>query len=1119
MPGLKRDSADISENDEPSYTSSRASSGSKRTRYDRDASTLSEPRPVANGNRNPATAQDGEEYTQEPHQPGTIVRVTLINFVTYTAAEFHPGPSLNMVIGPNGTGKSTLVCAICLGLGWDPRNLGRAKEIGEFVKHGSTEATIEIELAGAEHHDTNPVIRRIIRKEGNKSVWFIHGRQSTQKEVVRLAKSFAIQIDNLCQFLPQDRVVEFAGLSPVALLKETLRAAAPEEMVQWHDELINLRSEEKKLESEQKGEEAALKQLQNRQNASREDVERYHERQALVTKQRALHRCRPLIERNLLGNQIQDIKAQLQETQQQQRQVEAAAGPARAAEHEMESYRDEVSKCKNERRTHTDEMQKRADGIAARIKAEQDRMAECTNKVEGEKQGEKQRRQELKRLEATIQKIERDMQEAPVEVDEVGYRERRTELQNRKMDVAGKKREVASRRQDIVAQVTMLRNRMQEKVNEQALLNTQSGQQANLLQRVSKDTATGWDWIQKHKHELQLKGEIHGPPILTCSVTDQRYADIVEGQFGGIGDATAITFTNGEDQRLISNKLLGRDGLGLHQITLRMVGQPLAHYRSPVTREELRDLGFEGFVLDYIQGPEPVLAMLCESAQLHRAAYSPNPLSIEQHEAVERSPIATWTAGRERYRVTRRREYGISSTRVTALPRAKYFTDQPSDPNQTRQLEEEISNLKGDIESLKEENNNANVEADKYSNEEADIKKEIEALDENHRRQQKARAQWAALPEKKAEKESELDALKSLMRETSNRILAIKTRSEKAALKAASLTIEYQKAVAALRQAHESLVEAEIRLIEANSELDSVKRENREINETLAALESKYNELDRQKRDLSARYKDITRNAKRLFPTLSEEEREYLRDYSQLASMEELNTEIEAVNTRLGLMAEGNSHVVEAFENREREIAHKGEVLQKLAERLEKTRANIRTIREQWEPRLDELVATISDGFSHNFAQIGCAGQVGVHKDEDFEHWSIQIQVRFRENEALSILDSHRQSGGERAVSTIFYLMALQDLARSPFRVVDEINQGMDPRNERMVHERMVDIACRERTSQYFLITPKLLSDLKFHPKMKMHCIASGEHMPARMRGRDCGEWGEMAVRKKMGVA
>jgi chromosome segregation ATPase len=101
-----------------------------------------------------------------------------------------------------------------------------------------------------------------------------------------------------------------------------------------------------------------------------------------------------------------------------------------------------------------------------------------------------------------------------------------------------------------------------------------------------------------------------------------------------------------------------------------------------------------------------------------------------------------------------------------------------------------------------------------------------------------------------------------------------------------------------------------------------------------------------------------------------------------------------------------------------------------------------------------------------------------------------------RENETLQILDAHRQSGGERSVSTIFYLLALQSLARAPFRVVDEINQGMDPRNERMVHERMVEIACREHTSQYFLITPKLLTGLRYDRRMKILCIASGEHMP-----------------------
>lgn len=134
-----------------------------------------------------------------------------------------------------------------------------------------------------------------------------------------------------------------------------------------------------------------------------------------------------------------------------------------------------------------------------------------------------------------------------------------------------------------------------------------------------------------------------------------------------------------------------------------------------------------------------------------------------------------------------------------------------------------------------------------------------------------------------------------------------------------------------------------------------------------------------------------------------------------------------------------------------------------------------------------------------------------------------QLNSVIRESEPLTTLDSHRQSGGERAVSTIFYLMSLQSLTRSPFRVVDEINQGMDPRNERLVHKRMVGIACgmldgiaqqsqsnghaedgEERVagqcrggSQYFLITPKLLHNLTYERGMRVLCIASGEYMPS----------------------
>jgi hypothetical protein len=101
---------------------------SRRSREDEDTPVSTPPRRLANGlssvarsNKGKQAVTNGAATPKSKHQPGAIIRVKLTNFVTYTSAEFFPGPNLNMVIGPNGTGKSTLVCAICLGLGWGPQ--------------------------------------------------------------------------------------------------------------------------------------------------------------------------------------------------------------------------------------------------------------------------------------------------------------------------------------------------------------------------------------------------------------------------------------------------------------------------------------------------------------------------------------------------------------------------------------------------------------------------------------------------------------------------------------------------------------------------------------------------------------------------------------------------------------------------------------------------------------------------------------------------------------------------------------------------------------------------------------------------------------------------------------
>jgi chromosome segregation ATPase len=130
----------------------------------------------------------------------------------------------------------------------------------------------------------------------------------------------------------------------------------------------------------------------------------------------------------------------------------------------------------------------------------------------------------------------------------------------------------------------------------------------------------------------------------------------------------------------------------------------------------------------------------------------------------------------------------------------------------------------------------------------------------------------------------------------------------------------------------------------------------------------------------------------------------------------------------------------------------------------------MKVISHEWIPALERMISLIDERFSAFFAQMHCAGQVRLAPaGSDYDKYSLEILVKFRDNESLQVLSAQRQSGGEKSVSTILYLLALQELARSPFRVVDEINQGMDANNERRVHALIVETATRAAKSQYVL--------------------------------------------------
>jgi len=216
----------------------------------------------------------------------------------------------------------------------------------------------------------------------------------------------------------------------------------------------------------------------------------------------------------------------------------------------------------------------------------------------------------------------------------------------------------------------------------------------------------------------------------------------------------------------------------------------------------------------------------------------------------------------------------------------------------------------------------------------------------------------------------------------------------------------------------------------------------------------------------------------------------------------ELEEAIQSEKTQADMFYQTNPQILDDYQKRKREIEALESDLSKEQSQLEFVSNKIIALRNQWLPKLEELIARIHQSFSAHFEKINCQGVISLAKPEedDYEHFGLHIAIKFRDGDKLRVLDPRIQSGGERSVTTMLFLISLQDLTSCPFRLVDEINQGMDPVNERMIFKIIVNAACRPKLPQYFLITPKLLPDLKFTEKMTVLCVFNG---PWQLKQKD----------------
>lgn len=178
--------------------------------------------------------------------------------------------------------------------------------------------------------------------------------------------------------------------------------------------------------------------------------------------------------------------------------------------------------------------------------------------------------------------------------------------------------------------------------------------------------------------------------------------------------------------------------------------------------------------------------------------------------------------------------------------------------------------------------------------------------------------------------------------------------------------------------------------------------------------------------------------------------------------------------------------------------------------------------RDEFIDKMSNQIASMNERFSQLFSLLECRGQLVLKNVEDLKNLSIEINVSFRDDQPLLPLSGLRNSGGEKMVSIMLYLFSMQQSMKAPFTLVDEMNQvsrmdnvgsynpyliaqGMDPTFERKIVSVMISDARHSTSSQVFLISPKLLTDLEFGRETKTHFIFNG---PCVSTKQDC--WNQL---------
>lgn len=1041
-------------------------------------------------------------------------------------SEFHFGPYMNLIIGPNGSGKSTFVCAVCIGLGGKLAYLGKETMKEDlFIKMGEQTGYVELELKALESSTNETIVIKRVLNRGASSSWNIDGEPMSEREVKIVLKKYNIHLDNLCQFLPQDRVSKFAHLKGEDLLREIERCYSDGEILRLHEEISKAYAEVTAKTADLELKEKSLNELQEQSQRFKAAAEK--ERQYLDL-QRKIEQCnsvKPYFELQALMEKKRETKAVVESLE---KEVENFV-------QDFRPFYDELNKVSNESNTNVAEKN--------RIKKESEQLKEFESKLNTEI------KTITENVSNNIDKIESFSHEHLKLSDKIrSYKQEINAKEKSYNSIQSLPNDEFERIESEMATLTESKSSLSstklEKSDETAELKRNIQKYKDELARVQKKAQSTdrldilenlrlkkYDSVIKAAKVLRSSAEklqYFEPPILTIKV--EQNASYAFDNIVSQNIQTAMIAINNEAYSQLANVLFNVNKIRIPIRTLSSnVGIGIPNPKVP--RETIKSLGFDGYLVDYIQGPKEVIQMLCENANVHQI-----PISFKDFSPSEVDRFQNWNAKNGNVIVkfitgdsaftSNKSRFGSKQTSITgsAIARKPNSYSGGMSEEQKRQIDSSIKQLqtKGEsytkrLEIITGDLFSINVEIKKIDTQIESLRKLVYTERDKRKHKDKIKLFIDDLNLKVDRSQEELDKLSDpeMKRRRETEVLSAIDRLEKSKLDK----------IKQLAECHMNTIRLKIQKDEWEMKnkkqiLKSELMNNISIylQETKKSIKDKLDQMRliaSQADEKHAKFKEEYRKSIEVY---SAEEKQSMKQYitelrekfsnldtddarGQSARIEQaVNNEIQKMESEVSLLSNNaSSNASERLLRIRSDINVLDIEIPNIKEEIDKTSEELTSLVRQWKPQLESIIDIVNKDFSKNMATVASGGSVTLDQSNpDYSKWKLVIKVSFRDAEELAELSGSRHSGGEKSTTTAVFLNSLQGLTNTAFRIVDEINQGMDAKNERNAHRLIVEKASDPtiNASQYFLITPKLLTDFYYSPRMTVHCIFAGKWTP-----------------------